>query len=173
MLLCCTTILAIIQYCNFCQLSFWMRSVLATATGVALLLLLYSPLHRYRGTLVICMCTQIPNANILYTHVSQQMRRCLFTHSQLLYPKYVLISLFIQFKDVIQSELLSSNKWKYDHKSEIWSFCSYIKHSSIQGISIGQIYEPHVSERFAALFFTCRFYTYIWLYTILIPLCLK
>ncbi|XP_049424095.1 adenylate cyclase type 9 isoform X3 [Epinephelus fuscoguttatus] len=48
MFLCCATILAIIQYCNFCQLSFWMRSVLATATGVALLLLLYSPLHRYR-----------------------------------------------------------------------------------------------------------------------------
>ncbi|XP_078134632.1 adenylate cyclase type 9 isoform X1 [Sander vitreus] len=47
MFLCCATILAIIQYCNFCQLSFWMRSVLATATGVALLLLLYSPLHRY------------------------------------------------------------------------------------------------------------------------------
>ncbi|XP_049900153.1 adenylate cyclase type 9 isoform X4 [Epinephelus moara] len=46
MFLCCATILAIIQYCNFCQLSFWMRSVLATATGVALLLLLYSPLHR-------------------------------------------------------------------------------------------------------------------------------
>ncbi|XP_051242652.1 adenylate cyclase type 9 isoform X3 [Dicentrarchus labrax] len=48
MFLCCATILAIIQYCNFCQLSFWMRSVLATATGVALLLLLYSPFHRYR-----------------------------------------------------------------------------------------------------------------------------
>ncbi|KAM7393906.1 hypothetical protein PAMP_020742 [Pampus punctatissimus] len=46
MFLCCATILAIIQYCNFCQLSFWMRSVLATATGVALLLLLYNPLHR-------------------------------------------------------------------------------------------------------------------------------
>ncbi|XP_054636175.1 adenylate cyclase type 9 [Dunckerocampus dactyliophorus] len=45
MFLCCATILAIIQYCNFCQLSFWMRSVLATATGVTLLLLLYSTLH--------------------------------------------------------------------------------------------------------------------------------
>nr|XP_019939511.1 PREDICTED: adenylate cyclase type 9-like [Paralichthys olivaceus] len=45
MFLCCATILAIIQYCNFCQLSFWMRSVLATVTGVALLLLLYSPIH--------------------------------------------------------------------------------------------------------------------------------
>ncbi|XP_028299824.1 adenylate cyclase type 9 [Gouania willdenowi] len=45
MFLCCATILAIIQYCNFCQLSFWMRSVLATTTGVTLLLLLYSPMH--------------------------------------------------------------------------------------------------------------------------------
>ncbi|KAM8879534.1 adenylate cyclase type 9 isoform 2-T2 [Spinachia spinachia] len=45
MFLCCATILAIIQYCNFCQLSFWMRSVLATSTGVALLLLLYVPMH--------------------------------------------------------------------------------------------------------------------------------
>lgn len=45
MFLCCATILAIIQYCNFCQLSFWMRSVLATVTGVALLLLLYSSMH--------------------------------------------------------------------------------------------------------------------------------
>lgn len=45
--LCCATILAIIQYCNFCQLSFWMRSVLATVTGVALLLLLYSSLNSF------------------------------------------------------------------------------------------------------------------------------
>ncbi|XP_077380342.1 adenylate cyclase type 9 isoform X2 [Festucalex cinctus] len=45
MFLCCATIIAIIQYCNFCQLSFWMRSVLATVTGIAMLLLLYSPLH--------------------------------------------------------------------------------------------------------------------------------
>ena len=44
--LCCATIIAIIQYCNFCQLSFWMRSVLATAAGAALLLLLSSPLYR-------------------------------------------------------------------------------------------------------------------------------
>ncbi|KAG7266948.1 hypothetical protein CRUP_019866 [Coryphaenoides rupestris] len=45
MFLCCATILAIIQYCNFCQLSFWMRSLLATSTGATLLLLLYSPLR--------------------------------------------------------------------------------------------------------------------------------
>lgn len=43
--LCCATILAIIQFCNFCQLSFWMRSILATVTGVALPLLLYSSLN--------------------------------------------------------------------------------------------------------------------------------
>ncbi|XP_012679145.2 adenylate cyclase type 9 isoform X2 [Clupea harengus] len=46
MLLCCAIIIAIIQYCNFCQLSFWMRSALATSAGVALLALLYSPLSR-------------------------------------------------------------------------------------------------------------------------------
>ncbi|XP_056135837.1 adenylate cyclase type 9-like [Lampris incognitus] len=46
MFLCCATILAIIQFCHFCQLSFWMRSALATVTGATLLLLLYSPLHR-------------------------------------------------------------------------------------------------------------------------------
>ncbi|KAF7223760.1 adenylate cyclase type 9 isoform X2 [Nothobranchius furzeri] len=45
MFLCCATILAIIQFCNFSQLSFWMRSIFATTTGVALLLLLYGPLH--------------------------------------------------------------------------------------------------------------------------------
>ncbi|XP_053347645.1 adenylate cyclase type 9 [Clarias gariepinus] len=42
MFLCSAIIIAIIQYCNFCQLSFWMRSVLATAAGVSLLALLYS-----------------------------------------------------------------------------------------------------------------------------------
>lgn len=73
MFLCCATILAIIQYCNFCQLSFWMRSVLATATGVALLLLLYSPLNRYRWALVICTHTSIPNEKIQNTHVRQQI----------------------------------------------------------------------------------------------------
>jgi len=42
MFLCCALIIAIIQYCNFCQLSFWMRSVLATVAGLSLLILLYS-----------------------------------------------------------------------------------------------------------------------------------
>ncbi|XP_060715012.1 adenylate cyclase type 9 [Tachysurus vachellii] len=46
MFLCSAIIISIIQYCNFCQLSFWMRSVLATATGVSLLAVLYSALNR-------------------------------------------------------------------------------------------------------------------------------
>ncbi|XP_008282003.1 adenylate cyclase type 9 [Stegastes partitus] len=42
MFLCCAVIIAIIQYCNFCQLSYWMRSTLATLVGLALLALLFS-----------------------------------------------------------------------------------------------------------------------------------
>ncbi|KAL6461960.1 hypothetical protein MHYP_G00301050 [Metynnis hypsauchen] len=42
MFLCSAIIIAIIQYCNFCQLSFWMRSVLATATGISLIAALFS-----------------------------------------------------------------------------------------------------------------------------------
>ncbi|XP_072527079.1 adenylate cyclase type 9 [Salminus brasiliensis] len=42
MFLCSAIIIAIIQYCNFCQLSFWMRSVLATATGLSLIVVLFS-----------------------------------------------------------------------------------------------------------------------------------
>lgn len=41
MFICCAGIIAIIQYCNFCQLSYWMRSALATLVGLALLALLY------------------------------------------------------------------------------------------------------------------------------------
>ncbi|XP_075936660.1 adenylate cyclase type 9 [Anarhichas minor] len=41
MFICCAVIIAIIQYCNFCQLSYWMRSVLATLVGLALLTLLF------------------------------------------------------------------------------------------------------------------------------------
>ncbi|KPP64466.1 hypothetical protein Z043_117185, partial [Scleropages formosus] len=44
--LCCAAIVAIVYYCNFCQLSFWMRSSLATVGGVAVLVLLHSPLCR-------------------------------------------------------------------------------------------------------------------------------
>lgn len=75
MFLCCATILAIIQYCNFCQLSFWMRSVLATATGVILLLVLYSPLHRYRWAhpYYSHKCT---NLECLYVHVLIDRKNC-------------------------------------------------------------------------------------------------
>ncbi|XP_045070585.1 adenylate cyclase type 9-like [Coregonus clupeaformis] len=43
MLTCCAVIIAIIQYCNFCQLSCWMRSAMATVVGMVLLVLLFSP----------------------------------------------------------------------------------------------------------------------------------
>lgn len=44
MFICYAVIIAIIQYCNFCQLSYWMRSSLATLVGLALLgLLLMAP----------------------------------------------------------------------------------------------------------------------------------
>uniref|UniRef100_A0A3Q4BGH5 adenylate cyclase n=1 Tax=Mola mola TaxID=94237 RepID=A0A3Q4BGH5_MOLML len=47
MFICCAVIIAIIQYCNFCQLSYWMRSALATFVGLVLLaLLLISPLAK-------------------------------------------------------------------------------------------------------------------------------
>ncbi|XP_033501380.1 adenylate cyclase type 9 [Epinephelus lanceolatus] len=42
MFICCAVIIAIIQYCNFCQLSYWMRSLLATLVGLAMLVLLFS-----------------------------------------------------------------------------------------------------------------------------------
>lgn len=42
MFMCCAVIIAIIQYCNFCQLSYWMRSTLATLVGIALLTLLFN-----------------------------------------------------------------------------------------------------------------------------------
>ncbi|KAJ4932159.1 hypothetical protein JOQ06_010585 [Pogonophryne albipinna] len=42
MFICCAVIIAIIQYCNFCQLSYWMRSVLATLVGLAMLALIFS-----------------------------------------------------------------------------------------------------------------------------------
>ncbi|XP_073713847.1 adenylate cyclase type 9-like [Misgurnus anguillicaudatus] len=40
---CCAVIIAIIQYCNFCMLSFWMRSSLATLAGLTFLSVLWSP----------------------------------------------------------------------------------------------------------------------------------
>ncbi|KAM6904961.1 adenylate cyclase type 9 [Xenentodon cancila] len=42
MFICCAVIIAIIQYCNFCQLSYWMRSTVATLVGLAMLALLFS-----------------------------------------------------------------------------------------------------------------------------------
>ncbi|KAI3359811.1 hypothetical protein L3Q82_014183 [Scortum barcoo] len=47
MFICCAVIIAIIQYCNFCQLSYWMRSTLATLVGLALLALLFGSPCRY------------------------------------------------------------------------------------------------------------------------------
>lgn len=47
MFICCAVIIVIIQYCNFCQLSYWMRSALATLVGLALLAFLFVSLCRY------------------------------------------------------------------------------------------------------------------------------
>ncbi|KAL4648693.1 adenylate cyclase type 9-like [Arapaima gigas] len=44
--LCCAAVIAIVYYCNFCQLSFWMRSSLATVVGIAVLVLLHGPVCR-------------------------------------------------------------------------------------------------------------------------------
>ncbi|XP_032393224.1 adenylate cyclase type 9 isoform X2 [Etheostoma spectabile] len=49
MFICCAGIIAIIQYSNFCQLSYWMRSVLATLVGLALLALLFGSPCRSDG----------------------------------------------------------------------------------------------------------------------------
>ncbi|KAM7386892.1 hypothetical protein PAMA_009492 [Pampus argenteus] len=49
MFICCAVIIAIIQYCNSCQLSYWMRSTLATLVGLALLALLFSSPCRSAG----------------------------------------------------------------------------------------------------------------------------
>ncbi|KAM4025068.1 adenylate cyclase type 9 [Anomaloglossus baeobatrachus] len=44
MFLCSALLIPIVQYCNFCQLSSWLRSTLATLAGATLLILLYVPL---------------------------------------------------------------------------------------------------------------------------------
>ncbi|CAK6962987.1 adenylate cyclase type 9-like [Scomber scombrus] len=49
MFICCAVIIAVIQYCNSCQLSYWMRSTLATLVGLALLALLFSSPCRSGG----------------------------------------------------------------------------------------------------------------------------
>uniref|UniRef100_A0A8P4G0R5 adenylate cyclase n=1 Tax=Dicentrarchus labrax TaxID=13489 RepID=A0A8P4G0R5_DICLA len=53
MFICCAVIIAIIQYCNFCQLSYWMRSALATFVGLALLALLFSTPCRYESVFLV------------------------------------------------------------------------------------------------------------------------
>lgn len=47
MFICCAVIIVIIQYCNFCQLSYWMRSTLASLVGIALLAFLFISPCRY------------------------------------------------------------------------------------------------------------------------------
>ncbi|XP_053551249.1 adenylate cyclase type 9 [Bombina bombina] len=42
--LCSALLIPMVQYCNFCQLSSWLRSSLATIAGAALLIMLYVPL---------------------------------------------------------------------------------------------------------------------------------
>ncbi|XP_075422467.1 adenylate cyclase type 9-like [Ascaphus truei] len=44
MFLCSALLIPIVQYCNFCQLSSWLRSSLATIVGATLLILVYLPL---------------------------------------------------------------------------------------------------------------------------------
>ncbi|CAI5791781.1 adenylate cyclase type 9 isoform X1 [Podarcis lilfordi] len=44
MFMCSAILITIVQYCNFCQLSSWMRSSLATLVGGVLLVLLWVPL---------------------------------------------------------------------------------------------------------------------------------
>ncbi|XP_063286628.1 adenylate cyclase type 9 [Pelobates fuscus] len=44
MFLCSALLIPMVQYCNFCQLSSWLRSTLATIAGAALLLLIHLPL---------------------------------------------------------------------------------------------------------------------------------
>uniref|UniRef100_A0A8C4ZUF9 adenylate cyclase n=1 Tax=Gadus morhua TaxID=8049 RepID=A0A8C4ZUF9_GADMO len=50
MFTCCAVIIAIIQYCNFCHLSYWMRSALATLVGSALVALHATPAIVYLKT---------------------------------------------------------------------------------------------------------------------------
>ncbi|XP_006874966.1 PREDICTED: adenylate cyclase type 9 [Chrysochloris asiatica] len=49
---CCAILIAVVQYCNFCQLSSWMRSSLATIVGAGPLLLLYMSLCPDSSTVI-------------------------------------------------------------------------------------------------------------------------
>ncbi|XP_012373401.1 adenylate cyclase type 9 [Dasypus novemcinctus] len=53
--LCSAVLVSVVQYCNFCQLSSWMRSSLATVAGAGLLLLLY-----------VSLC---PDSSIIISHL--------------------------------------------------------------------------------------------------------
>ncbi|XP_077574412.1 adenylate cyclase type 9 [Stigmatopora nigra] len=85
MFLCCANIIAIIQYCNFCQLSFWMRSVLATATGIAMLLLLYSPLHSSSNN-------NLPVHGLNISQLSNVGSTTVLDHDRFLRPRDLLVS---------------------------------------------------------------------------------
>ncbi|KAM9305781.1 adenylate cyclase type 9 [Gastrophryne carolinensis] len=50
MFLCSALLIPLVQYSNFCQLSSWLRSSLATLAGAALLILLYVPLFQTGST---------------------------------------------------------------------------------------------------------------------------
>ncbi|XP_063791093.1 adenylate cyclase type 9 [Pseudophryne corroboree] len=52
MFLCSALVIPMVQYCNFCQLSSWLRSSLATLAGAALLILLYLPLFPARAPVI-------------------------------------------------------------------------------------------------------------------------
>ncbi|XP_069066552.1 adenylate cyclase type 9 isoform X1 [Pleurodeles waltl] len=73
MFLCSAILITIIQYCNFCQLSSWMRSSLATIVGVVLLILLYVPLCSERFL-------KIPEMD-LPQNISSEMSTCLLSTS--------------------------------------------------------------------------------------------
>ncbi|XP_061605508.1 adenylate cyclase type 9-like [Phyllopteryx taeniolatus] len=51
MFICCAVVIAIIHFCNSCQLSYWMRSSLATLVGLALLSLLFTSPCRVAASL--------------------------------------------------------------------------------------------------------------------------
>ncbi|XP_037669727.1 adenylate cyclase type 9 [Choloepus didactylus] len=55
--LCSASLVAVVQYCNFCQLSSWMRSSLATVVGASTLLLLY-----------VTLC---PDSSIIISHLDE------------------------------------------------------------------------------------------------------
>ncbi|XP_071329738.1 adenylate cyclase type 9-like [Trachinotus anak] len=63
MFICCAVIIAIIQYCNFCQLSYWMRSTLATLVGLGLLAVLFSSPCSVAKSLFFWSDSQYNNSN--------------------------------------------------------------------------------------------------------------